>query len=343
MRRSLSTRRGPLLVTALAVIAACLATIPAATAATAEPMARPAAPAPGPPRPPHLNDVYIRDIAGDVGFEPDPLSPVWASPDIWVCNTPAPCPGVNPIVGGTSYVSVHLNNTGPGTVVGDVYTYYTSLGASALWPTGWHPIGVVFSVAVPPSGITVTMPWPSVPGPGHFCLLARFVSAADPMTFPELPGSNTLDNTVNNNNIGWHNVDTVRLVNGQPVGSPFTLTNVLATPVNANLVITAPNGPFVGPGKLVVDLGPTLGKAWLAEGAPGEGVQPAGGTLVQIVDPKRAVIEGLPVQPKQSVPATLMFTGGGNAVDTTVDVDETDANGNDMGGVAYLVTNSTQG
>ena len=83
-------------------------------------------------------DVYFRDIVGDVGFEPDPLSPVWASPDIWVCPTPALCPGpgVNPIAGGISYVNVHLNNTGPSTVVGDVDIRYTALGASALWPTG---------------------------------------------------------------------------------------------------------------------------------------------------------------------------------------------------------------
>jgi len=92
--------------------------------------------------------------------------------------------------------------------------------------------------------------------------------------------------------IAWHNVDTVQLAGGQPADRPFMVTNATRDTVRANLVITAPTGPFVGPGKLTIDLGPDLGKMWLAEGAPGVGVRDGGGTAVQILDPKQAVIEG---------------------------------------------------
>jgi hypothetical protein len=115
------------------------------------------------------------------------------------------------------------------------------------------------------------------------------------------------------------------------------LGNATGNTVRANLVITAPTGPFIGPGKLTVDLGPTLGKAWLAEGAPGVGVRPAGGTLVQILDPKQAVIQGLPIQPKERLQTTLTFSASA-PVSTTVLVDETDSGGADLGGVGYSVS-----
>jgi hypothetical protein len=326
-------RRGPLLVTALAVLAAFLTTMPAATAA---PTAQHPTPAAGSQR---QNDVFIRDIVGDGGAEPDPLSPMWHSPDIWVCNLSfptCPAPGVNPIAGQTNFVRVRTNNTGPSTVGGTVATYYTNMGAAAPWPAGWNPIGAA-GVTVPPGmgSAIVTIPWTAVPGPGHFCLLARFLSSADPMTFPE--GLNTVTNTINNNNIAWHNVDTVQLGGGQPADRPFMITNVTDKAVRASLVITAPTGPFIGPGKLTIDLGPTLGKAWLAEGAPGVGVQSEGGTVVQILDPKQAVIEGLPIQPGEQFPTTVTFVAGAS-VNTTVLVDETDSQGVDLGGVAFVVS-----
>jgi hypothetical protein len=340
MHRLFAGRRGPLLVTALAVLAAFLTTMPAATAA---PTGHHATPAAGSQR---QNDVFIRDIVGDGGAEPDPLSPIWHSPDIWVCNMSfptCPSPGVNPIVGQTNFVRVRLNNTGPGAVGGTVATYYTQMGASAIWPNDWNtlPNGAFIGaagVSVPPGigSAIVTIPWNPVPGPGHFCLLARFLSGADPMTLPE--GPNTVVNTINNNNIAWHNVDTVQLSGGQPADRPFLVTDATDKAVRANLVITAPTGPFIGPGKLTIDLGPTLGKAWLAEGAPGVGVRSEGGTVVQILDPKQAVIQGLPLQPGDRFPTTLTFVAGAS-VNTTVLVDETDSQGVDLGGVAYAVSN----
>jgi hypothetical protein len=335
-----SRRRGPLLVTALAVLAGFLTTMPAATAT---PTAQHTTPADGSQR---QNDVFIRDIAGDGGLEPDPLSPIWESPDIWVCPMTSPmcaAPGFIPVVGQTNFVRVRLNNTGPGAVAGNVDVHFTSMGGSASWPVDWNApfpphggfVGAV-SVTVPPGmgSATATIPWTAVPGPGHFCLLARFHAPTDP-TFGE--GLNTALNTVNNNNIAWHNVDTVQLASGQPRILPFMLGNATDTNQLANLVITAPTGPFIGPGKLTIDLGPTLGKLWLAEGAPGVGVQPVGGTVVQIVDPKQAVIKGLPIQRGERFPTTLTFVASA-PVNTTVLVDETDSQGADLGGVAYAVS-----
>jgi hypothetical protein len=126
-------------------------------------------------------DVYLRDQASDFGFEPF-NGTVWSSPDIKVCAVAAPlCAPVKPIAGGTYYVVVTLNNPGPGgsgTVTGNLRLYYTAQGGAANWPADWIPIGTVFGVSAPAGQTTVILPW-VVPGPGHFCLLARWESNHD--------------------------------------------------------------------------------------------------------------------------------------------------------------------
>jgi hypothetical protein len=330
-----------MLAVAFAAVAAFVAIVPTtATAATtpAAPhaVAKAAAAKPAAAKPAvKENDVYIRDTTSDVGNEPSGTLPVWESPDIWVCPTTATCAGTNPIIGQTNYVNVHANNVGALSVAGDIIVYYTAMGASAQWPTNWVTIGSVGNFSVPPGGLNVKIPWTSVPGPGHFCLLARFVSSIDPMTFPE--GPDTLTNTVNNNNIAWHNVDTVELGTGKPSTQPFTLTDTTAGAEATDLVFTAPKGPFVGPGKLTVDLGATLAARWKAAGQQGIGVSQLNGTTVQILDPNHAEIQGLTVQPKESLQANLTFVANG-AVTSTVLVDETSPGHTDLGGVEYDVS-----
>ena len=108
---------------------------------------------------------------------------------------------------------------------GVLRVYRTTPGGGATWPTQWTQIGAA-GVPVYPGVTTVTIPWTGVPGPGHFCLLARWVSPTDPMTFE---GPNISVNTQYNNNIAWRNVDSVRLTPGGPrVVRPFAIGNVTA-------------------------------------------------------------------------------------------------------------------
>ncbi|WP_026316042.1 vWA domain-containing protein [Actinokineospora enzanensis] len=280
-------------------------------------------------------DVFIRDHAADTGVEPHGLNPIWTSPDIAVCPTTTPCAGTNPVVGGTSYIHVKLNNPGPngsGTATGNLMLYYTAQGGAAIWPTHWTHINTAVNVTVPAGTTNVVVPWNGVPGPGHFCLLARWVSATDPMTFAE--GPNTLNNTRNNNNIAWRNVDTVRLVPGKPDTRPFTLANPNPRAVT-NLVFTAPEAPFTG--KLVVDLGPELAARWKESGQRGVGVRPVGETQVQIVDPKQAQIMGLVIDPKERFETKLEFTATDQSR-AVLRVNQTDEKGEDLGGVEFRVT-----
>ncbi|GLZ41835.1 vWA domain-containing protein [Actinokineospora sp. NBRC 105648] len=282
-------------------------------------------------------DVFIRDHGSDTGVEPHGLNPIWTSPDITVCPTIAPCAGTNPVVGGTSYIHVKLNNPGPngsGNGTGNLKLYYTSQGGAAVWPTHWTHINTAVNVTVPAGGINVVIPWNGVPGPGHFCLLARWVSATDPMTFAE--GPNTLTNTRNNNNIAWRNVDTVRLVPGQPTTHPFTLGNPNPR-ATTNLVITAVDEPFVGRGKLVIDLGQALTARWKESGGRGTGVRQVGETQFEVTDGKLARLDGLVIDPKERFETKLTFTAGAD-VKSTLRVNQTDEKDEDLGGVEFRIT-----
>ncbi|RSM50838.1 VWA domain-containing protein [Amycolatopsis balhimycina DSM 5908] len=289
-------------------------------------------------------DVFIKDAPGDTGVAPHGLNPIWTSPDIKVCTTLPPCVGTNPVIGPTNYVVVTLNNPGPGgsgASTGHVEVSYTAQGGAALWPMDWIPVGSSTMVTVPAGTTQVAIPWTSVPGPGHFCLLARWISATDPMTFPELTGSNTLVNTRNNNNIAWHNVDTVKLKPGTPVTHPFTLGNPAADrPTPTDLLFTQPGKPFAGgPGKVVVDLGKVLAERWRQSGQKGVGVRQVGETQVEITGGQQAVLQGLLIQPKERLETAVTFTASDAAAGTDFVFRVSQSTGDeDLGGVEFQLS-----
>ncbi|MFD9905758.1 hypothetical protein [Streptomyces sp. NPDC059063] len=283
-------------------------------------------------------DVYMRDQNSDFGFEPFNGS-VWNSPDIKVCNVANPaCVPADPKVGGTSYIVVTLNNPGPGAPAGNVFgnlkLYYTALGGAANWPGDWNDINTIAGLTVPPGQTTVILPWPNVPGPGHFCLLARWVSNDDPMTFAE--GANTVTNTKNNNNIAWKNLTTVAMDRFTAQTRPFTVRNPGNETLLTDLVFAQPDKPFAG--RVIVDLGPTLAARWKQAGSPGVGVRQVGATQVEIVDPGQARIKNLPLTPREKFETRLSFTAGDQTGRFVVDAWQADRSNVDIGGARYEIT-----
>ena len=291
-------------------------------------------------------DVYIKDVTADVGVQPHSLSPLWASPDIKVCPTAVECAvSQNPIVGVTNYIFVKLRNPGPygsGVSTGTLQVYRTTPGGGAVWPTHWTPIGAA-SVIVYPGVTTVTIPWTGVPGPGHFCLLARWVSGTDPMT---IEGPDISTNTRYNNNIAWRNVDSVQLSAGQttPAVRPFAIGNSLTVPTRNDLVFAAAEPLQAIGGRVVVDLGQDLFERWRAGGAAGTGVRPIGRTQVEIVEPTRASLGNLLLNPGERVEFSLLFTAevaSDREIAFTVTQFGPDTSGaqrTDLGGVQYLIS-----
>jgi hypothetical protein len=285
---------------------------------------------------PYYRDVYVRDNAGDVGNEPSSGS-IYFSPDIKVCWTPVPCAvSHNPIVGATNYVFVTLRRkpNAIGNVDGNLHLYRSNLGGGTAWPGGWTYIGTA-GASVPVSGTTVMITWPgwNVPGPAHFCLLARWVSPADPMTFAE--GPNTQLNAQRNNNIAWRNVDSVRVRPFEPVRVPYTIGNPDRADARQALIIEQPERQFAG--TVTIDLGRDLTARWKAAGGKAAGVKQVGETQFQIVEPKFARLDGLTLKAEERIETTLTFETEVEAGPAELLVHQTDAQGADLGGAQYLV------
>src|ERR1044071_5845285 len=257
------------------------------------------------------SDVWMQDHPSDVGLEPHGLNPIYYSPDIKVCNSASGCvaPGTNPVFGspGLNHVFVTLRNDGPnvsppGPASGSLYVYYTASGGNALWATDWTLIGVQPGVFMTPGEHReIRIPWNNVPAPGHYCLLARWVSTGDPMTFPELIGSNTLTNTRNNNNIAWRNVNVVRTTPGNPTHGTFTWTDL---PGGLATLAIAPVTPV--PGTVVLDLG-GLFDGWKRNGSKGSGFTVVGATQL-LISAQGAMVVDVPAPAQGRATVGLNFT-----------------------------------
>ncbi|KOV83167.1 hypothetical protein [Nocardia sp. NRRL S-836] len=285
---------------------------------------------------PNYRDVYVRDNASDVGNEPSTGS-IYYSPDIKVCHTPVLCAvSQNPIAGATNYVFVTLRRkaTPLGNVDGNLVLYRSNLGGGTAWPGGWTYIGNA-AASVPVSGTTVMITWPgwNVPGPAHFCLLARWVSNADPMTFAEV--ANTQLNAQRNNNIAWRNVDSVRVYPSRPVTVPYTIGNPEPFDTRQNLLFEQPERPFAG--TVTVDLGRDLAARWKATGQRGVGVKQVGETQFQLVEPKLARFDGLTLKADERVEIALTFATQVEAEPAVLEVHQVDAQGLDLGGAQYRI------
>ncbi len=259
------------------------------------------------------SDVYIKDDPTDIGNEPTSVfTSIYYSPDIKVCNNPGGVgctwPGITPVFGSlNNHVVTTLRNDRPsaGPVSGSLYVYYTAAGGGAMW-TGsgspdWTLIGVQHGVFMNPGETRdVAIAW-TVPVPSHYCLLARWVSAGDPMTFMETYNSTTLTNARNNNNIAWRNVDVVRFITGTLTDVPFTWTDV---PGGLATLVIKPE--TVLPGKAVMNLG-GLFDGWKRNGGKGSGIEVISDTEL-LISADGGTVEGVPAPDEGRASVTLSFT-----------------------------------
>lgn len=192
-------------------------------------------------------NVWIRDNEADSGAEPSTGTTYW-SPDIKVCLTVIECPtSQNPAVGVTNQVFVTLRRPGPGdgggVVSGRVYLYYVEASVRSTWPGFWTSIGSASAVVPAVGSTTVAIPWHSVPGPGNFFLLARWVSNTEP-TYPE--GMDTAINVQYSNDIAWRNVQSeIVFMTLPPTITPFAISNPRPTAADTSPCRQSVNGAVV--------------------------------------------------------------------------------------------------
>jgi hypothetical protein len=188
-------------------------------------------------------DVYMRDNVADTGAEPYMGGVLCWSPDIIARKNPVADPstafgagtwgdadlGEKIEFGQDNYIYVRMHNRGNAPDDVTVSVYWTD-ASGFLHPGTWQLLGTVSASNVLPGEYRVEGPvtWPSgtVPGIGHYCLIAVVNSVRDPIAIPSgfATVNEYLDFVRNHNNICYRNTDVEDVVpNAPPPSYTFLL------------------------------------------------------------------------------------------------------------------------
>lgn len=274
-------------------------------------------------------DGWIRDTDDDDGNEPNPSAQaMWQSPDIWVRRQQDTAlqfahQHEDPLPNQVNYVYVKLRNRGCATLAGgQVLTYFSKAATSQPWSSAWlgnpltgDQIGSQTVTPIPFGGETVLeFPW-TPPSHGAFGILARFVSANDPMYAPEV--ASTFTNAKQNNNVAWKNVTVlgpadISVAPGPLVAFPVAIRNFYPTALAIDLEFNPGGAPlepsFLASGSVQLTLPPELFAAWELAGGAGTGLLHIAGTSrFELVEPV-AALRGLPLAAGQEHTLVLHFS-----------------------------------
>lgn len=300
---------------------------------------------------PTVNNVWMRDTADDTGREPDPKTAgedMWLSPAIWVRNTQDAAGAhshdhQNPIAGKPNWVYVEMQNGG-GKIQGDLALSFANASVSLVWPAGWTPIGATPTSVdfAPASTHVVEVPW-TPPQGGHFCLLARWISPADPMETVETADIEA--NVRNNNNIVWKNVNVIDLTGPQSAMATFEVRppkdgGAFSLSVRG---VHAHGGTHTAPPfRVSFELDGVLGEAWRHGGARARNAH-LDGTRFIMEEPGEAIVSNLRLEHGAAGRVRLVFERSGAAPqgDVTIDVvqrhEDAAPSARPIGGVSYIV------
>lgn len=257
------------------------------------------------------NDVWMKDTWSDTGAEPDAAQAslaMWQSPYLWVRNTADTDlthrhQHENPVKGQANFIYTKVHNGG-GSATGSLEIYAAPASTGLAWPGSWTLVQAQpLTLAASATQIAETSWTP--PDEGHYCLVARWVSAADPMTTAET--SNIDANTRANNNIIWRNVNVVDLGGD----SEDTVSLLVANPTRDRMVVQLylrPAGPrsFLDFGSVTAKLDDKLMAVWTAAQFGGEGFARDGSTVV-LKGGKGAVLQRLVLPPRFEGRLSLTF------------------------------------
>jgi hypothetical protein len=268
---------------------------------------------------PGREDVWMKDTWSDTGREPDPAQaslPMWESPYIWVQNASDTQlihqhEHQNPIKGQPNFIYVKLHNGGP-VAAGNLELYLADASVGLTWPSDWTLVATVpLSIAAHTTQIAEAQWTPTATG--HHCLIARWVSASDPMTVPETSDINA--NVRGNNNIIWRNLNIVDLGADADVAASFlvrtgdrvapTALTVQPAPPRRNQV-SPPRPTFLDFGQIMLRLDDRLLAAWQRNGFAGSGFRRSG-NIVTLVNRKGAVLEFGRLPANFKVPVDIRF------------------------------------
>ena len=246
---------------------------------------------------PGAANVWMRDTWNDTGLEPDPATAaesMWRSPYIWVRNS-AQDPTFqhqheheNPKMGISNWIYVKMHNGGA-SASGNLEIYYAQASVSLTWPGAWTLLTSIPLTVNAASTLITEIPWNSLPGEGHYCMLARWNSAADPMHSAETSDIN--HNTRENNNIVWRNLNIEAMdPDADEQQAIFFMQHPERKPFSLHFKdeYLWPKQAFTASGQVFVRLDDEIFSAWRKSGAKGSGIKVTDNEI-QIIAPEAAL------------------------------------------------------
>lgn len=304
---------------------------------------------------PGVPNVWMKDTWNDTGIEPNPNTAgeaMWQSPYIWVRNSQDT--GLthqhehqNPEFGSTNWVYVKLHNGATTTQSGNLELYFANASAGLSWSSDFTLL-----TSIPVSGFVagstriVEAQWNSLPGTGHYCMIARWVSASDPMATAETSDINA--NTLNNNNIVWRNLNIVDLTADADQSADLLIRNtskqraVLAFTVNSPARRDASS--FLGNGQITVTFDDKLYELVRKGFKQQEGVKLKGRTFI-ITGSRGVIFDNIIVPARYEGKVKLNFRANPTAPKRRYEAvaaqyqTDTKQRRRLVGGVSYLIYN----
>jgi hypothetical protein len=262
---------------------------------------------------PDRPDVWMKDTWSDTGAEPDPNQsgkPMWKSPYIWVRNS-ADANRVyqheheNPQIGQGQFIYVKIHNGGE--AASGALEVHGALAATGLsWQQDWSRLASIPTTIPAHASTIVEVPWTPT-AVGHYCLVARWVSASDPMTTPE--GSDLNANVRANNNLIWRNVNVADLVSSESDTASFIVRNVYDEPTYFTLSIQPDerySPSFLGVGRITLTLPRELRRCWSQGRYAGDGFRRQGNSVI-VTRARGAILKGLRLPPRFEAVVNIRF------------------------------------
>lgn len=297
---------------------------------------------------PGVGNVWMKDTWNDTGAEPDPLTAsqdMWQSPYIWVRNTQDTNlvhqhQHENPEAGQVNWAYAKLHNGGSSAASGTLEFYVTNASTTLTWGS-WTLVDSVTVTGMPAHSSKIVEGSWTPPLPGHYCMVARWVSMADPMTYTETTDINY--NVRQNNNIIWRNLNIVDFFDVWFEDAELFVRSTSRGRFSLQIrpFNTDTSRSFIKFGQVTVNLGPKLAQLWRDGGSRGRGFKATEGGNLMLVDPEGAELENIELDPKFVDTMTLTFT---RTKDTPPErfflaVRQLDEKGVAVGGVSYEIRN----
>ena len=244
---------------------------------------------------PSINNVWMKDTWEDTGLEPDPATAtqsMYISPYIWIKNVQDPTflyqhEHNNPEYGQTNWIYVKMHNGNAASQTGNLELYIADASLSLTWQSSWTLLSSIPVTLKGSSSKIVEQVWNSVPNPAsgssHYCMIARWVSATDPMHTIE--GSDINFNVRENNNIIWRNLNIIDVTGDSEQKVAFNINSLKSE--NASKIVFEeitkfPKPKFLKTGKIIIQIDDKLFNYWKEGGSKSTGLKQTNPNIFEV-------------------------------------------------------------